>query len=49
MKCIETGIIYKSIKEAAEATGSSKTCIGYACRGTIPRANKLHWEYVDKK
>lgn len=48
MRCIETGVVYKSAVEAARDTGSSKECIRYACKGKIARANKLHWEYVDE-
>ena len=43
--CIETGIIYDSIKEAGELTSASKQSISCACRCVYETAGGYHWEY----
>lgn len=44
--CIETGIIYNSIKEASEENNiKGKGHIGACCRGDRKTAGGLHWEY----
>lgn len=43
VKCIETGVIYKSLKEAQEKTGVSQHCISNCCKGKQKTAGKLHW------
>lgn len=45
VKCIETGVVYGSLKEAEEKTGINKMCIGNVCKGKQKTAGKLHWEY----
>lgn len=45
VRCIETGKIYSSLKEAKEKTGINN--ISAVCRGCLKTAGKLHWEYVD--
>jgi hypothetical protein len=45
--CIETGIIYYSVSEAARQIGlSSHTHIAQVCRGKRPHAGGYHWEYI---
>ena len=44
--CIETGIIYESIGEAAELTNSNRAVIGAVCRGRHKTANNFHWRFV---
>lgn len=56
IKCVETGIIYNSIKDASLNTGANKREIGRAakhyirpCDGRlIDKAGGQHWEYVDE-
>ena len=44
--CIETGIVYKSIREAERQTGVNHNNIGEACSGKRKSAGKLHWKYL---
>lgn len=45
--CVETGIIYDSIKEAARQTGLCKQKISYCCRGVrYKRTGGFHWKFV---
>lgn len=45
--CIETGIIYPSIAEAAKAVNGSHGCISLACNGRYKTHKKFHWKYVE--
>lgn len=47
VRCIETGIIYKSINEAAEKTGVRSDSISAVCRGVQGKAGGFMWELVD--
>ena len=44
VRCIETGIIYESIKEAKEKTGIGG--VNAVCKGNRKTAGGYHWEYV---
>ena len=44
VRCTETGVVYESIKDAAERTKISPNCIGSAVSGM---AGGYHWEYAD--
>lgn len=44
VRCTETGVVYKSIKDAAERTKTSPNGIGSAVSGM---AGGYHWEYAD--
>ena len=52
VKCLETGVVYESIRMAALACGSSNNVISKCCKGEysyagkLPDGTKLHWEYV---
>lgn len=46
VKCIETNIIYRSIKEAGEATGTTPTAISNVLSGRAKRCNGLTFEYA---
>lgn len=46
VRCIETGIEYPSIAEAARNTNSSITKICAVCHGHRKSTNKLHFEFV---
>lgn len=48
IRCVETGIEYKSVKYASECTGVKKSNISMAlCSGRT--AGGFHWEYVDRE
>lgn len=44
IRCTETGVVYESIKDAAERTKTSPNGIGSAASGM---AGGYHWEYAD--
>lgn len=55
VRCVENGLIFKSISEAAnwlmETKNMSKDCythIGQVCNGKRKTVGKYHWEYVDE-
>lgn len=45
--CIETGIIYESLREAERQTGISHTNISMVCNGKLKTAGKFHWQFVN--
>ena len=47
VKCIETGIIYDSMRDAERQTGCPHTHISECARGIITHCKGLHWEYAD--
>jgi group I intron endonuclease len=47
VRCIETGIVYESQRQAADATGTLQSGISRCCSGEISYTNGLHWEYVN--
>lgn len=49
VKCVETGIAYQSLCDAARATGTQQSSISQAIRGYrgMSKANGYHWEYID--
>ena len=44
VKCIETGIIYSSIKNAGETLNIDPSGISCCCRGKQKTAGGYHWE-----
>lgn len=46
VKCVETGIVYPSIKEAARQTGLKHTAISMCCDGRQKKTHGLHWGYA---
>lgn len=48
VRCVETGMIYESIKEAAEENSTYVPNIVRACKNRST-ANSLHWEYVKER
>ena len=46
VKCIETGIIYKSMHEADRQTGICYKYISACCTGRRKKAKGYHWQYV---
>lgn len=47
VKCVETGKIYSSIKEAAEDIGGNPTGISSMLCGHLKSYKGLHFEYVN--
>lgn len=47
VKCIETGIIYCSTREAERQTGCAHTHISDVCKGKVKTCGGFHWEYVE--
>lgn len=47
VKCIETNIIYDSIREASRQTGINASHIAEVCRGERKSAGKYHWEGIE--
>ena len=45
--CVETGVIYESIKEASRQTGIDNSGISKVCRGVRKTAGGYHWQYID--
>lgn len=46
--CVETNIIYDSIRDAARKTGANRNCISWCCNN-IPRHNTTsgyHWKFI---
>ena len=49
VQCVETGVIYDTLKDAAKATNCNKMSICNACRGAAMTANGFHWRYADEE
>lgn len=49
VKCIETGIVYDSGKEAAEAMGLDPSHISKVCRGKLKSHKGFHFEFVEEE
>ncbi len=47
IKCIETGVVYQFVREAAAVSGVSETMIARICQGLVLNPDKFHWEYVE--
>lgn len=47
--CVETGVIYDSLTEAAKATGSRREKICDVCRHNRKTTNGFHWKYVGEQ
>lgn len=47
VKCIETGIVYDSMREAERQTGCPHTHISECVRGIVTHCNGMHWEYAN--
>ena len=46
VQCIETGVVYPSIRRAVQHTGATKNGIAMCCEGKQKKSNKLHWRYA---
>lgn len=45
--CIETNVVYKTIKEASAETGICASSISKVVRGLREKAGNFHWKYVN--
>ena len=48
VRCIDTDIVFNSLKEAAAHTGVGSTAIHQCLSGRSKTAGKYHWEYADQ-
>lgn len=46
--CVETGVIFDTIKEAGEFIGGSPKNIITCCRGRLKTSGGYHWQYVEE-
>jgi hypothetical protein len=49
VRCIETGVIFKTGREASLAMGLSYSAVGMCLCGKVKSCGGFHWEYVDEK
>ena len=49
VRCVETGVVYSGIREAARETGLGHQNISAACRGIIKTSGGFHWEIVEDR
>lgn len=47
--CVESNVIYNSVKEASIDTNIHQGSISNCCRGISKTAGGFHWEYIDNK
>lgn len=48
VRCVETGVVYKNQKEAADAIGITKQAISHCITGKQKTAGGYHWETVSE-
>lgn len=46
IKCVETGVVYSSCKEASDKTGINKCSINHAVNGLYTHAGGFKWERI---
>lgn len=49
VRCVETGMVYESIKAAGETFAVSPKSIYNVCKGYDKTAGGMHWEYVKEE
>ncbi len=47
IRCVETGVVYASVREAAEAFGVTVSAIGNVASGRREKSCGYHWEFFD--
>lgn len=47
--CVETGIVYESIRDAERQTGINSGNVSLACNGHRKTAGGLHWKFIIKE
>lgn len=45
--CIETGVVFPSVKQAAEYYAVDPASISNTCKGKAKTARGMHWRYAD--
>ena len=48
VRCVETGVVFDTIKDAGEFIGGSPKNIISVCRGKLKTSGGYHWEYVEE-
>lgn len=46
--CLDTGVVYSSITEAAKKNGFNRTTINHCCTGRYNKAHGMKWQYYDE-
>lgn len=46
VRCVESGVVYASVRDAEEQTGAELSSIVRCCRGQRKTAGGHHWEYA---
>lgn len=46
VRCVETAMVFDSLKDAERKTGTNSSNISSCCSGRLKTAGKYHWEYV---
>lgn len=46
VKCIETGLVFESVRDACRKTNTDRSSLIRALKGKYKTANKLHWTLV---
>ena len=46
--CVETGVVYDSMREAAETMGTPASNVGSVCRGKTKTAGGYSWKYMEE-
>lgn len=46
--CVEAGVIYNSITDAANSVGVDRSTISKVCRGKRKTTGGYHWQYIDE-
>lgn len=47
--CLDTGVVYSTIKDAAEAYGLGRSAVSACCRGLQQTAGGKRWQYLKEK
>lgn len=47
--CVETGVIYASLREAERQTGIGNASISKACKNKAVLAGGYHWKYIEEE
>ena len=49
VRCVETGEVFNSLKEAGDKTGASASHLSACCDGKRGTSGGYHWEYADQE
>ena len=48
VRCLETGKVYDTLRQAAKENGTTQTSIWRCCTGKLYTAAGLHWKYASE-